>query len=66
MIARSVGSGAADEVKRLGSHALILVGSLAALLSLLAWLAIDPLFLAMGASPALLPLIRSLTKFKNW
>ena len=57
VIARSVGSGATEEVKRLGSHALILVGSVAAVLSLLAWLAIDPLFIALGASPALLPLI---------
>jgi len=59
VIARSVGSGEREEVKRLGSHALLLVGSLSAVLSLLAWLAIDPLFTALGASAALLPLIHS-------
>lgn len=59
VIARSVGSGEQDQMKRLGSHALLLVSAVAAVLSLLAWLAIDPLFTAMGASAALLPLIHS-------
>lgn len=48
-----------DEVARLGTHSLILVFLLTIFLSALCWLAIDPLFLAMGASPELLPLIHS-------
>jgi len=59
VIARVVGSGDTADVKKLGSHALLLVGSIAALLSLIAWFAIDPLFTAMGASSSLLPLIHS-------
>ncbi len=59
VIARSVGSGEREEVRRLGSHALLLVGSLSAVLSLLAWLAIDPLFTAMGASAEVLVLIHT-------
>ena len=48
-----------DEVARLGTHSLILVFTLMIVISGLCWLAIDPLFLAMGASPELLPLIHS-------
>jgi putative MATE family efflux protein len=48
-----------DEVARLGTHSLILVFALMIVISGLCWLAIDPLFLAMGASPELLPLIHS-------
>ena len=48
-----------DEVARLGTHSLILVFLLTIVLSALCWLAIDPLFLAMGAAPELLPLIHS-------
>ena len=48
-----------DEVARLGTHSLILVFILMIVISALCWLAIDPLFLAMGASPELLPLIHS-------
>jgi len=59
VIARSVGGGDNSEVKRLGSHALILVTSLALVLASMAWLAIDPLFTAMGASARMLPLIHS-------
>ncbi len=70
VIARSVGNrqvsagGGAqdwggDEVARLGTHSLILVFALMIVISALCWLAIDPLFLAMGASPELLPLIHS-------
>ena len=48
-----------DQVARLGTHSLILVFTLMIVISGLCWLAIDPLFLAMGASPELLPLIHS-------
>ncbi len=59
VIARTVGAGDQTEVARLGTHSLILVGGLMLVLSFLAWLAIDPLFTAMGASESLLPLIHS-------
>ncbi len=58
VIARSVGSGDAD-VARLGTHSLILVAMIMTVLSLLAWSMLDELFLAMGATEALLPLIHS-------
>ncbi len=59
VIARSVGSGAQADVKQLATHALLLVGTAMAILSVLAWLAIDPLFTAMGATEHLLGLIHS-------
>lgn len=59
VIARVVGSGDHDDVARLGTHALILVGMLLAVLSAIAWMMIDPLFEALGASSALMPLIHS-------
>ena len=59
VIARVVGSGDHDDVARLGTHALILVAMLLAVLSAIAWLMIDPLFKALGASAALMPLIHS-------
>ena len=48
-----------DEVAMLGTHSMILVAGLMVILSTLCWLAIDPLFTAMGATPELLPLIHS-------
>ena len=48
-----------DDVPTLGTHSLILVFGMMLVLSALCWFAIDPLFIAMGAAPALLPLIHS-------
>lgn len=48
-----------DEVAMLGTHSLILVFGLMLVISFLCWLSIDPLFIAMGAEPELLPLIHS-------
>lgn len=48
-----------DEVAMLGTHSLILVFGLMLVISFLCWLSIDPLFVAMGAEPELLPLIHS-------
>lgn len=48
-----------DEVAVLGTHSLILVTGLMIVISAFCWFSIDPLFLAMGAEPALLPLIHS-------
>lgn len=59
VIARNVGSGQRDEVKRLGTHSLMLVAISMAALSFLGWATIDPVFTALGATPDLLPLIHS-------
>ena len=59
VIARSVGAGGTGEVQRLGTHAMMLVFVSMAVLSLIGYLTIDPVFLMLGASPELLPLIHS-------
>ena len=70
VIARSVGSkqysntsgsepADANDVPRLGTHSLILVFVAMVVIAALCWLIIDPLFLAMGAEPEMLPLIHS-------
>jgi putative MATE family efflux protein len=57
-IARAIGSGHDEGVRRLTSHALLLAVSAVVLLSLIGAATIDPLFRAMGASDATLPLVR--------
>lgn len=57
VIARSVGSGNSDDVRRLGTHAIILTSMVMALLSLVGWLIIDPAFAALGAPAEMMPLI---------
>lgn len=59
VIARSVGAGSSEEVKRLGAHAMLLVFGAMSVLSLIGYLTIDPVFTFLGASPDLLPLIHS-------
>lgn len=59
VIARSVGAGGASEVQRLGTHAMLLVFASMAVLLLIGYLTIDPVFLMLGASTELLPLIHS-------
>lgn len=59
VIARSVGAGNTGEVQRLGTHAMLLVFCSMAVLSLVGYLTIDPVFTMLGASPELLPLIHS-------
>ena len=59
VIARSVGAGGTSEMQRLGTHAMLLVFFSMAVLSLVGYLTIDPVFLMLGASPELLPLIHS-------
>ncbi len=59
VIARSVGGGGTSEVQRLGTHAMLLVFFSMTLLLLIGYLSIDPVFLMLGASPDLLPLIHS-------
>jgi putative MATE family efflux protein len=55
VIARSVGAGERTEVRRLGTHSLMLVAGSMALLSFLGWLAIEPVFRALGATAQLMP-----------
>ena len=57
VIARSVGAGNNDDVKRLGTHSLILTSVTMGILSLLGWWTIDPVFAALGAPADMLPLI---------
>jgi putative MATE family efflux protein len=59
VIARSVGAGTADDVRRLGTHAILLVIGAMSVLSVLGYLSIDPVFTFLGASEELLPLIHS-------
>lgn len=59
VIARSVGEGASVTAQRLAVHSLMLVTAVMALLSTLAFVYLEEIFRAMGASDALLPLIQS-------
>lgn len=59
VIARSVGAGSSEEVKRLGTHAIMLVFAAMSVLTIIGYLTIDPVFTFLGASPDLLPLIHS-------
>ena len=59
IVARSVGSGDREDVRRLGTHSILLVGVSMALLALIGWATIDPVFLALGAPAGMLPLIHS-------
>ncbi|MEZ5559348.1 MAG: MATE family efflux transporter [Pseudomonadales bacterium] len=59
VIARSVGSGEHEEVRRLGTHSLLLVAIAMVILSFVGWATINPVFTALGATPAVLPLIHS-------
>ena len=57
VIARGVGAGDTADAKRLGTHAILLVALSMSVLSAVGWATIDPVFTALGATPALLPLI---------
>ena len=59
VIARSVGSGDREDVKRLGTHSILLVSVAMAVLALVGWATIDPVFTALGAPASMLPLIHS-------
>lgn len=59
VIARSVGAGQLEDGRRLGTHSLLLVVAMISALSFIGWLAIDPVFLALGAPAHMLPLIHS-------
>ena len=57
-VARAIGEGDAQKARRLATDATTLTMLVSILASLLGWLAMDPMFLALGATPDLLPLIR--------
>ena len=57
VIARSVGSGEPDDVAKLSTHSLLLVGALMIVLSAIVWWNLDHIFTAMGASTEMLVLI---------
>ena len=64
VIARSVGQQSknpsnSDDVQRLGTHSLILVTGAMSVLAAMCWLTLDRIFLALGASTDMLPLIHS-------
>ncbi len=59
IIARSVGSGDQSDVRRLGTHSILLVGIGMTALACIGWATIDPVFLALGAPPQMLPLLHS-------
>lgn len=58
VIARIVGARDTESARKLATHSLILVGSLMSLLSFCGWLAINPIFTAMGAQPETIELIQ--------
>jgi putative MATE family efflux protein len=59
VIARSIGAGSTDDVRRLATHAIVLVIASMSVLSVLGLWTIDPVFTRLGASQELLPLIHS-------
>ena len=59
IIARGVGSGDWEDVRRLGTHSILLSGGVMVLLAIAAWVTIDQVFLALGAPASMLPLIHS-------
>ena len=59
IIARSVGGGDQSDVRRLGTHSMLLVGIAMTLLACIGWATIDPVFMALGAPPEMLPLLHS-------
>jgi putative MATE family efflux protein len=57
-VARAIGEGDASRAQRLATDATSLTLLISVTVSLLGWLTIEPLFLALGAIPELIPLIR--------
>ncbi|NKC01784.1 MAG: MATE family efflux transporter [Pseudomonadales bacterium] len=59
VISRSVGGGDRSDVARLGTHSLVLVAVAMAILSVITWWLIDPIFEAIGVPATTMPLIHS-------
>ncbi|MEN0035410.1 MAG: MATE family efflux transporter [Cellvibrio sp.] len=58
-VARAIGEGNAVRAQRLATDAMSLTFIISASVCLLGWLTLEPLFTALGATPELIPLIRS-------
>ena len=58
VVARAIGRGDRDRVRRLTTDSLVLSVLVVGMLTVLGAFTIDPLFLALGAGPDLLPLVR--------
>jgi len=58
-VARAIGEGDAQKARRLATDAMSLTFIISASVCILGWLCLEPLFLLLGATPELLPLIRS-------
>ena len=58
VLARVAGSGDQEEVKKLATNTLIMTAILALAISIFGYLAIDPIFTAMGANADVLPHVR--------
>jgi putative MATE family efflux protein len=58
-VARAIGEGDSLKARRLATDAMSLTFIISASVCLIGWLSLEPLFLALGATPDLIPLIRS-------
>ena len=58
-VARAIGEGDSVRAQRLATDAMSLTFIISASVCLLGWLSLEPLFAALGATPDLIPLIRS-------
>jgi len=57
-VSRAIGSGDQQKARRLATDAVSLTSLISISVSALGWLTIEPLFSLLGATPALLPLVR--------
>lgn len=58
-VARAIGEGNSSKARRLATDAMSLTLIISVSVCLLGWLTLEPLFLALGATPDLIPLIRA-------
>ena len=58
-VARAIGEGDSNKARRLATDAMSLTFIISASVCLIGWLTLEPLFFALGATPDLIPLIRS-------
>lgn len=57
-VARAIGEGNSERARRLATDAMSLTLIISVSVCMLGWLTLEPLFLALGATPDLIPLIR--------
>lgn len=58
-VARAIGEGDSNKARRLATDAMSLTFIISVSVCALGWITLEPLFLALGATPDLIPLIRS-------